>query len=91
MRTLLVGGENYLPLYGGEAVRIDGRVVGRVRSCAYAFTVKRNVALASLPPDLQLGADVDVEVLGEPVPATLADTVLYDPDNTRVRDLARAA
>lgn len=79
VRTLLVGGEEYLPLYGGEAVRIDGQVVGRVRSCAYAYTLGRNVALASVPPDLELGARVDVEVLGDPVHAELAETVLYDP------------
>jgi glycine cleavage system aminomethyltransferase T/glycine/D-amino acid oxidase-like deaminating enzyme len=85
VRTLLVGGEEYLPLYGGEAVRIDGRVVGRVRSCAYAHTLERNVALASVPPDLDPGAHVDVDVLGDAVQAELAETVLYDPENARVR------
>ena len=52
LRTLLVGGEEYLTLYGGEAVHADGAVVGRVRSAAYGFTVQRNVALAKLPAQL---------------------------------------
>jgi 4-methylaminobutanoate oxidase (formaldehyde-forming) len=91
VRTLLVGGEEYLPLYGGEAVRLDGRVVGRIRSCAYGYTLRRNIALASVPPDLELGARVDVDVLGDPVPAELARTVLYDPENAHVRGLARGA
>src|SRR5207302_9787319 len=49
LRTLLVGKEDYLTLYGGEAVHSEGRVVGRVRSCAYGFTLRRNLALAYLP------------------------------------------
>ena len=50
LRTLVVGGEDYLPLYGGEAVRLGGEAAGRVRSCAYGFTVRRNIAYAYLPP-----------------------------------------
>ena len=39
-------------MYGGEAVHRDGGVVGRVRSCAYGFTVERNIAYAYLPAEL---------------------------------------
>src|SRR5690242_8561017 len=85
LRTLLVGGDDYLPLYGGEAVRVDGRTVGRARSCAYGFTVKRNIAYAYLPADLAEGAAVEVEVLGAPVAAEVAADVLYDPGHLRVR------
>lgn len=88
VRTLLVGDAEYLPLYGGEAVRRGGAIVGRVRSCAYAHTLGRNVALASLEPELEIGARVEVEVLGEPVAAEVAPTVLYDPANARVRETA---
>ncbi|HXR14541.1 MAG TPA: FAD-dependent oxidoreductase [Solirubrobacteraceae bacterium] len=85
LRTLLVGdGPEYRCLYGGEAVRLDGEVVGRVRSCAYAFTLGRNVALATVPPALDDDAPLRVEVLGEPVPAQLAADVLYDPGNARL-------
>jgi 4-methylaminobutanoate oxidase (formaldehyde-forming) len=84
LRTVLVGGADYLRLYGGEAVRRDGEVVGRVRSCAYAFTLGRNVALASVPATLGEGAAVEVEVLGEPVGAEVAADVLYDPQNLRL-------
>ena len=92
VRTLLVGDDaTYLALYGGEAVRLDGHVVGRVRSCAYAHTIRRNVALAQLPADLDVGARVDVEVLGEPVPAEIVATVLHDPENARIHDLAGIA
>ena len=86
LRTLLVGGEEYLTVYGGEAVHRDGAVVGRVRSAAYGFTVRRNVALAKLPSELLEGAEVHVDVLGRLVPAIVAVDVLYDPANERVRD-----
>ncbi len=84
LRTLLVGGPEYLRLYGGEAIRIGEEVVGRVRSCAYAFTVGRNVALGTLPPGVEVGARVSVEVLGEPVEAEVAADVLHDPQNERL-------
>jgi glycine cleavage system aminomethyltransferase T len=85
LRTLLVGGEEYVTLYGGEAVRADGEVIGRVRSAAYGFTVARNVALAKLPAQLAEGAEVQVDIFGELVPAVVAADVLYDAGNERLR------
>ena len=85
LRTLVVGGEEYLTIYGGEAVHADGDVIGRVRSAAYGFTVGQNVALAKLPSELSEGTEVQVDVLGELVPAVVAADVLYDPANERVR------
>jgi 4-methylaminobutanoate oxidase (formaldehyde-forming) len=85
LRTLLVGGEDYLTVYGGEAVYRGEAVVGRVRSAAYGFTVRRNVALARLPAELEEGDAVAVDVLGERVPAVVAADVLYDRENVRVR------
>src|SRR3989440_2272931 len=77
LRTLVVGGGEYLTIYGGEAVHSEGRVVGRLRSCAYGFTVKKNLAYAYLPVEVAQGAEVQVEVFGELVSATVvADAVL---------------
>jgi glycine cleavage system aminomethyltransferase T/glycine/D-amino acid oxidase-like deaminating enzyme len=84
LRTLVVGDADYLTLYGGEAVHSEGRVVGRVRSCAYGFTLRRNLALAYLPMSLGPGAGVEVEIFGRLVPAEIADDVLYDPGGRRV-------
>ena len=84
LRTLLVGGEEYRCLYGGEAVHAGGEVVSRVRSCAYGFTVKGNIAYAYLPAAAAAG-DYEVEVLGELVPARLVQDVLYDPSHERIR------
>ncbi|TMD18826.1 MAG: FAD-dependent oxidoreductase [Chloroflexi bacterium] len=77
LRTLAIGGEDYLTVYGGEAVHAGGSVVGRVRSCAYGFTARRNLAYSYLPVELKPGATVAVEVFGNRVPATvMPDAVL---------------
>ena len=78
LRTLEVGGEAYLPIYGGEAVYRDGAVIGRLRSCGYGFTVRRNLAYCYLPIDLKPGRTIEVEVFGSRVPATVTtDAVLH--------------
>ncbi len=77
LRTLVVGGSEYLTLYGGEAVHAGGRVAGRVRSCAYGFTARANIAYSYLPVDLGPGTQVEVEIFGERVPARVTtDSVL---------------
>ncbi len=85
LRTVVLSGGEYRCVYGGEAVRVDGAVVGRVRTSAYAFTVNRTVALATVPPELTVGTRVTVDVLGEPADASVAPDVLYDADDERVR------
>ena len=60
-------------------------MASRVRSCAYGFTVKGNIAYAYLPAAAAAGDGYEVEVLGELVPARLVEDVLYDPSHERVR------
>jgi glycine cleavage system aminomethyltransferase T len=77
LRTLLVGERDYVTIYGGEAVYADGSLVGRIRSCAYGFTVGRNIAYSYLPIALGPGARVEVDVFGRRVPAeVVSDAVL---------------
>ena len=71
LRTLAVGGDEYLPIYGGEAVHQEGAVVGRLRSCAYGFTARKNLAYSYLPIDVGPGGQVEVEVFGRLVPANV--------------------
>jgi glycine cleavage system aminomethyltransferase T/glycine/D-amino acid oxidase-like deaminating enzyme len=82
LRTLAIGGDEYLTVYGGEAVHSDGRVVGRVRSCAYGFTAKKNLAYSYLPIELKPGGSVEVEVFGRLIPASITpDSVLSKQDS----------
>jgi glycine cleavage system aminomethyltransferase T len=80
LRTLTLGGSDYVPIYGGEAVHHGGEVVSRLRSCAYGFTAGTNIAYAYLPPALAPGAGVEVEVFGQLVPAAVReDAVVPKP------------
>jgi 4-methylaminobutanoate oxidase (formaldehyde-forming) len=77
LRTLVVGDDEYVPIYGGEAVHGADGVVGRVRSCAYGFTAKKNLAYSYLPVEIGPGVQVQVEVFGSLVPASVtADAVI---------------
>jgi glycine cleavage system aminomethyltransferase T/glycine/D-amino acid oxidase-like deaminating enzyme len=85
LRTVTVGDDRHVTIYGGEAVRHAGSVVGRVRSCGYGYTVRRNVALATLPAEFELGTELTVDVFGDAVAARIEPDALYDPDGERVR------
>lgn len=86
IRTIVIGDERgYRPIYGGEAVRVGGAVVGRLRSAAYGYTLERTLGYVYLPSDLAEGAEVEVDVFAERVPATVAPDALVDPAGGRMR------
>jgi glycine cleavage system aminomethyltransferase T len=85
LATILVGGSDYKPVYGGEAVRAEGEVIGRLRSVAYGPTVSRTIGYVSLPATLGADAALEVDVFDERVPATLAPDVVVDPAGDRMR------
>lgn len=71
---------------GGEPVQVSGEVVGRVTSGGYGYTLERSIAYAYLPSgEAQPGKNVDVEVFGEWVPATVEREPLFDPEGRRIR------
>jgi glycine cleavage system aminomethyltransferase T/glycine/D-amino acid oxidase-like deaminating enzyme len=73
-------------LYGGEAVNADGRVVGRLRSGGWGYTVGANIGLVYLSVDLaRPGTPLEVEAFGARFPAQVAADVLYDPQGVRIK------
>jgi len=85
LRTLVIGGADWLPIYGGEAVRRAGEVVSRLRSAAFGYTVGRTVATAYLPADVADGEALEVDVFAGRVAAAVAADVLHDPSGARMR------
>src|SRR5207244_7726536 len=63
LRTLAVGAEEYVPSYGGEAGQSGGRGGRRLRSCAYGFRVRNNLAYEYLPVGVQRDGQVDAEAV----------------------------
>ncbi len=71
---------------GSEPVRVGDRLVGRVTSGGYGYTVERSIAYASLPAaDAAVGTEVAVEIFGEWVAGEIAAEPLFDPSGERIR------
>jgi dimethylglycine dehydrogenase len=69
-----------------EAVYHEGRLVGRVTSGGYSYTLGHDLALALLPVGLgRPGTPLTVPILGEMRPGRVMADVPYDPDNARSR------
>jgi glycine cleavage system aminomethyltransferase T/glycine/D-amino acid oxidase-like deaminating enzyme len=85
LTTIVIAAEAYLPLYGGEAVRADGAVIGRLRSVGWGPTVGRTIGYVYLPSTLGADTVLEVDLFDERVGATIAPDVLVDPDGARMR------
>jgi 4-methylaminobutanoate oxidase (formaldehyde-forming) len=73
-------------IYGGEAVMQDGKVVGRLRSGGYGYTVGINIGLVYLPIELaKQGTEYKVDVFGDLISAQVAPNVLNDPKGERLK------
>ncbi len=71
---------------GNEPVYEAERVVSRVTSGGYGYTVGESIAYAYLPVGLSaVGTGLAVSIDGERVPATVAREPRYDPANSRIK------
>jgi glycine cleavage system aminomethyltransferase T len=92
LRTIILGADampetqdGWLPVYGGEAVLVGGRVAGRLRSAAFGYTMRRMLGYVYLPRHLAEGSEVSVDVLGQVVRGTVGPDALIDPGGERMR------
>ena len=60
-------------------VLVDGSVVGVVTSGNFSPMLERGIALAFVPPAVDVGADVTIDVRGREVAATVVDTPFWAP------------
>ena len=86
--TRLVGFEmdgGQLPVEGGQIVA-GGHPVGRVTSVRRSEAVGRTIGLAWVPAEsAQEGAEVEVQIDGQPTRATVTLKPFYDAEGTRLR------
>ena len=67
-------------------MRADGRVVGRVTSGGFGYSLGLSIAYAYLPVELaDPGTSVAVEFFGEWVEGLVAAEPLWDPRGDRIR------
>ncbi len=72
--------------HGGEAVLLDGRVVGTTASVAFGHSVGRILAFAYVTaPAAAPGTGLEVVIHGEARPARVLGEAAYDPENLRPR------
>jgi dimethylglycine dehydrogenase len=69
-----------------EPIWHDGDVVGYVTSGGYSHYAQKSIAFGFLPLELiEEGRQVEIEILGEMIPALLYSRPLFDPDNEYLR------
>jgi sarcosine dehydrogenase len=71
-------------LFGGEIVLAGERVLGRVTSAGYGYTVGRNILCAYLSADEPAHPEYVVEAMGERYPALRQTRPPYDPDRKAI-------
>jgi dimethylglycine dehydrogenase len=69
-----------------EPIWHDGAVVGYVTSGGYSHYARKSIAFGFLPLELiEEGRQVEIEILGDLIPARLYTRPLFDPDNEYLR------
>jgi aminomethyltransferase len=63
--------EGRQPPRQGYPVLVDGKPAGEVSSGNFSPVLGRGIALAFLPPSVEPGAVVEVDVRGRPAPASV--------------------
>jgi dimethylglycine dehydrogenase len=78
--------------HGGEAVRLNGEVVGSTASVAYGHSVGKILAFAYVKPHANVpGTELEVLIAGEPRKACVLGEAAYDPQSLLPRTDAPAA
>jgi 4-methylaminobutanoate oxidase (formaldehyde-forming) len=83
--TLVVDGEEFTQIYGGEALYHEGKVLSRVRSGGYGYTLKKNILYAYLPIELaKVGNRFELDLIEGRRFGEVTATVLFDPKGERL-------
>jgi 4-methylaminobutanoate oxidase (formaldehyde-forming) len=78
--------DDFTQIYGGEAIYHEGKVLSRVRSGGYGFTLKKNILYAYLPIELaKQGNRFTVDLIEGRQEAEVTAIVLFDPKGERAR------
>ena len=73
-----------IDMFGGEIVLAGERMLGRVTSAGYGYTVDRNILCAYVAADEPAHSDYAVEVMGVRYPALRHTRPLYDPERKAI-------
>jgi glycine cleavage system T protein len=84
--TMVLDGDEFTQIYGGEVIYHAGQVITRVRSGGYGYTLKKNIMYAYLPvATAKTGTRLEVDLIEGRYQAEVTATVLFDPKGERLR------
>jgi glycine cleavage system T protein len=84
--TLVLDGDEFTQIYGGEAIYHDNHVISRVRSGGYGYTLKKNILYAYLPIEFaKAGTRLEMDLINGLYSGEVMPTVLFDPKGERLR------
>jgi len=84
--TLEVHGVTDADALGNEPLFVNGEMVGRATGGGYGWRIGKSLAIGFLRPEhAAVGTEVEIDVLGTMLKATVIEESPYDPQNERLR------
>ena len=83
-RLVYLGLEEPLPVFGTEAIFVDGEAVGQTTSGNFGYTVNRSLVLGYVPAEKATANTFEVESFGRRTPAERLTRAAYDPDRSKI-------
>ena len=84
--TIEVHGVTDADAHGNEPLFKDGEVIGRATAGGYGWRLGKSLALGFVAPEhAALGTELEIDVLGTMLKATIIEESPYDPENQRLR------
>ncbi len=76
--------EDPLPVFGGEAIFHDGRVISQTTSGNFGYSIGKSIVLAYLPIELLSKNEFEVESFGKRSIARIIKGAAYDPAREKI-------
>lgn len=77
--------EGFAPFHGGEAVILDGKVVGTTSSTGYSYGLGKTIAFGYLPTEISNEKSFQIEAFGKIYEAVRGPRTLYDVSMERLK------
>lgn len=77
--------DGFAPLHGGEAILLDGELVGSTTSTGYGYTLGKTIAFGYLPAEVADSKTFCIEAFGKAYDATRGPRTLYDTKMERLK------
>jgi 4-methylaminobutanoate oxidase (formaldehyde-forming) len=83
-RLIYLGLDEPLPVFGNEAIFVDGEAVGQTTSGNFGYTIGQSLVLGYVPMEKATGGSFEIESFGRRTAAARIRRAAYDPDRTKI-------